>query len=258
MASKIITIGDLEFKFHWLVAACIVITISGLVRLGLWQLDRTQEKFELQSNFQNMQELDATTMEYVPVSTLEFDSLQLQNRQVLLEGNYLNEQTIYQIYQPYQDQIGYEIVSPFKLASMDMVVMVSRGWSGASNDKELSERIPLIEGQINLLGQIFVPTEAMNSKTNNLSEIKWPLTIRFLNFEELGPQFSSPLFPYVIRLNEDQAGVLIRHWPEALVDVGRNFNYALQWFAMAIAVVIISLILSSNILKLIEKKLKPL
>ncbi len=70
---------------------------------------------------------------------------------------------------------------------------------------------------------------------------------------ELAPHFSSPLFPYAVRLAEGQPGVLVRHWPVVLVDSGRNFSYALQWFAMAIAVIAVSLILSSNVLQLSKR-----
>jgi cytochrome oxidase assembly protein ShyY1 len=86
----------------------------------------------------------------------------------------------------------------------------------------------------------------------------WPLVIRYLNMDELAPEFQAPLFPYVVRLAENQPGVLIRHWPVVLVDSGRNFTYALQWFAMAIAVIAVSLVLSSNWLKLVQQNDKNL
>jgi surfeit locus 1 family protein len=76
--------------------------------------------------------------------------------------------------------------------------------------------------------------------------------------DELAPHFQFTLFPYVVRLAEKQPGVLIRHWPVVLVDSGRNFSYALQWFAMAIAVIAVSLILSSNLLLLAQRNNKGL
>ena len=70
--------------------------------------------------------------------------------------------------------------------------------------------------------------------------------------------FDSPLFPYVIRLGVDQPGVLVRHWPAVTSNTSQNFSYALQWFSMAIALLMVSLILSSNILALVKQKIKPL
>jgi cytochrome oxidase assembly protein ShyY1 len=250
MTSKTIVIGKIQFRFNWLVAICIFLTVAGLTRLGLWQLDRAAEKTQLQNNFAHMQQIAPTSIENIAIAGLETDAIRLQNRQVALTGEYLNERSLYVIYQPHAEQIGYEIVTPFKPVSDDLLVLVSRGWTAAVPYAALTEKLPDIIGERRLTGQIYVPGPSMATKLNNIKEIKWPLLIRYLNIAELGPLFDLPVFPYVIRLNEGQPGVLVRHWPAVMVDTGRNISYALQWFAMAIAVIIVSLILSSNILNL--------
>ena len=88
----------------------------------------------------------------------------------------------------------------------------------------------------------------MIDKTNDINEVSWPLLIRYLNTIELKPHFEASIFPYVVRLSENQNGVLVRHWPTVIVDTSRNYSYALQWFALAIAVVAVALILSSNLI----------
>jgi cytochrome oxidase assembly protein ShyY1 len=258
MASSLLKFGKLEFRFNGVIAVCVLLFAGGLVRLGLWQLDRAGEKIELQRAFQQSGEQKATPLAEVPVAGLEFDLIQHQNRRVALSGHYLNDKSIFLIYQTYQTQIGYEIVTPFQLDAGDMTVMVSRGWSGISDYKELVAALPDIEGSLLLEGQIYVPTAKQVSQTNNVTEVTWPLVIRYLNMGELAPHFQFPLFPYVVRLAENQPGVLIRHWPVVLVDSGRNFSYALQWFAMAIAVIAVSLILSSNLLLLAQRNNKAL
>ena len=64
---------------------------------------------------------------------------------------------------------------------------------------------------------------------------RWPLELRYLNMLEISHLFDETYFPYEVRLDEDQAGVFIRHWPTVMVDTSRNFSYSLQWFAMSIA-----------------------
>ena len=97
-----------------------------------------------------------------------------------------------------------------------------------------------------------MPTASFAARDNGNPEIKWPLVLRYLNMAELAPLFDAPLFPYVIQLNEGQSGVLVRHWPAVGIISGRNYSYALQWFAMAIAVARVSLILSSNLLRVLQ------
>lgn len=258
MLSKTIALGKLQFRFNWIITSCVVLAVSGLVRLGIWQLERAEEKINLQNDFKNMQQMAPSAIENVPLAGREFDAIQLQNRQVSLQGEYLNEKSLFLIYQTYEEQIGYEIVTPFKLAARDEVVLVSRGWTGAASYEKLREHLPHVEGEQNLRGQIYVPRAAEAAKKNDIGEVKWPLLIRYINSEELQRLFSDTLFPYVVRLNKGQSGVLVRHWSEVALDTGRNFSYALQWFSMAIALAMVGLIVSSNILTLFRKKVRPL
>jgi cytochrome oxidase assembly protein ShyY1 len=252
------TVGSVVFRIHWLILLCVLLAMSGLVRLGVWQMGRAQEKIAEQESFVDSGQLQATPLAEVPTAGIEFDSLQHQNRRVVMRGEYLNAQSIFLIYQTYQGQIGWEIVTPFRVQDQQLIALVSRGWNGTGSYEALAAALPVVEGEVEVQGQIFVPTASMAAKTNGDLDIKWPLVMRYLNTTELAPLFDAPLFPYVIRLAEDQPGVLVRHWPAVMVDAGRNFSYALQWFAMAIAVGIVSLILSSNALQLWQRKRKPL
>ncbi len=258
MASKNLKFGELEVRINWVIAICVLLTMSGLIRLGIWQLSRAQEKIQLQESFLEFSEEQATPIENLPIAGREFDAMQHQNRQVELTGRFLNENSIFLIYQTYEEQLGFEVVTPFELSALDLIVMVSRGWSGITSEDELARVLPKINGELVLQGQIYVPTEKEAARTNELVNESWPLTTRYLNINELSRYFDSSIFPYVIRLGLDQPGVLVRHWPAVTANTSQNFSYALQWFSMAIAVFIVSLILSSNILTLMKRRIKPL
>ncbi len=258
MSNKTLIFGQVEIRINWIIAICIFLTISGLIRLGIWQLNRAQEKILILESFQELSEEQATPIENIPVAGREFDAMQHQNRQVELTGQYLNDNSIFLIYQTYEGQLGFEIVTPFKLSTLDLVVMVNRGWSGITSEDELARALPKIYDGLNLQGQIYIPTEKESARTNDIENINWPLTTRYLNIDEISNYFDSPLFPYVIRLGDAQPGVLIRHWPAVTANTSQNFSYALQWFSMAIALLIVSLILSSNILALIKSRRKHL
>lgn len=245
-----LTLGRLEIRINWAILTGVVLACAGLCRLGLWQLDRAQEKVAAQAAYMAAGELPPTPITEVPVAGLEFDALQHQNRRVVLNGQYLNDRSIFLIYQPFEDRIGYEVVTPLRVEGLDLVALVSRGWSGINTVEALAAALPRPAGSLTLEGQIYVPTREQAMQGNTVSSGDWPLVVRYLNTTELAPLFDAPLFPYVVRLAEGQSGVLIRHWPVVLVDSGRNFSYALQWFAMALALAAASLVLSSNLRKL--------
>lgn len=259
----LIRAGHLEIRCNWIVALCLLLTIAGLVRLGFWQLARAQEKIAEQAEFQQSGTLQATPITEIPIAGPELDALQHQNRRVTLTGAYLNRNPILLIYQTWEEQPGFEIVTPVRVVGDDRLVLVSRGWSGINAVEELAATLPQIDGTVALEGQLYIPTPAEAARSNSMNAsanvtTEWPLVLRYLNIDEIAPHFREPLFPYVVRLAPSQPGVLIRHWPLVQVDANRNFSYALQWFAMAIAVVIVALILSSNLLKLLRDWLKPL
>ncbi|MEY4641675.1 MAG: hypothetical protein RLZZ227_1669 [Pseudomonadota bacterium] len=247
--------GPIVIHIHWLILLCLLLAIGGLLRLGVWQLGRAQEKIAQQESFQASGQAQATPLGEVPTAGIAFDTLQHQNRRVVLNGTYLNDKSIFLIYQTFESQIGWEIVTPVRLEQQNLIALVSRGWNGTGSYAALAAALPQVEGSVRLEGQIHVPTESLAAQTNAKLDLdQWPLAMRYLNTTELAPLFDAPLFPYVIRLAEEQPGVLIRHWPLVQVDSGRNFSYALQWFSMAIAVAIVSLVLSSNALQLWQQK----
>jgi surfeit locus 1 family protein len=260
MKTRTFSFGELEIRFNWIIAIFVLLAFAGLVRLGIWQLGRAQEKIDLQNTYTEMGEDYAVPIEDVGMSGLENDAKTIQNLHVSLTGEFQNDRSIFLIYQSYEDALGYEIITPFKLSSSEKIAFVSRGWTLASTYEQVSAKVNPVEGEMTIEGQIFVPTEKQAARTNDidLSNHRWPLELRFLNTLEIDPLFDESLFPYEVRLDEGQPGLFVRHWPTVIVDTGRNFSYALQWFSMAFALLIVTFVLSSNVLKLINSNKKPL
>ena len=57
-------------------------------------------------------------------------------------------------------------------------------------------------------------------------------------------------FPYLVRLDENTPGVLTRPWPIPKLKASKSQSYAVQWFAMALAVVLVTIYLATNIREL--------
>lgn len=250
--------GPLVLRIHWAKALAVLLVIAGLTRLGIWQLDRAQQKIDQQLAFLAAGERAPVPLDEVPVAGLQFDALQNQNKRVVLTGHYLNDRNIYLVYQAYEDQIGWEIITPFEVDGDGQLALVSRGWSGIGEVEALTSALPAINGTVTVEGQLYVPTAEQAGQPGEALTATWPRVQRHLNTAELEALFDKPLFPYVVRLAEKQPGVLVRHWPLVLVDSGRNFSYALQWFAMAIAVTLASVFLASNAGQLWKARRAPL
>ncbi|MGQ9424471.1 SURF1 family protein [Gilvimarinus sp. F26214L] len=254
MMTRIIAFGPLTLRFNWIVATLVLAAVAGLVRLGLWQLDRAGEELAQHESFLEMQEGAPEPIEALAARVASSELRTLQNRQVSLQGRYLNGQSIFLIYQVHEEQLGFEVVTPFELKSGTGTVLVSRGWIAAEGYEQLRGSLPRIWGEQELHAQIHIPAGTTRHSSNEQVEPRWPLLTRHLQLSELQPLFFNRLLPFVVRLNEGQPGVLVRHWAPVRVDAGRNFSYALQWFAMAVALAVVSLLLSSNGMTLLAQR----
>lgn len=253
MTKRVLHLGRLQLRWYWPVALAVLVTASGMVRLGLWQLDRAAEKIAQQSAYTEAGSSDATAITELPLAGLPYDQQQHQNRRVLLDGMYLNQQQIFLIYQTFEEQLGFEVLTAFRQQADDRIVLVSRGWSPSTDAAWLVANLEPLPGERRVEGQLYIPTEREAVRSNPSQNREWPLIRRYVNLAELSPLFEAPLFPYVVRLTPGEPGLLVRHWPEVVVATEQHFSYALQWFAMAIAVLLTALLLASNLRSLLRR-----
>jgi surfeit locus 1 family protein len=80
-----------------------------------------------------------------------------------------------------------------------------------------------------------------------ISSEGWPLVVLELDYEQLGARLGVPLVPMLLYLSEEAADGFERDWrvsPGFGPDTHRG--YALQWFSLAAAAVILYLVLNSR------------
>jgi len=246
------SIGPLQLRINWLILGAVVFTVLGFVRLGFWQLDRAREKLAAQEAFERQQLEQALPIENLDTAALEEQPEALRNRHVALRGEYFNERTILVLAQFFDDQIGYEVVTPFRLESDARLVLVSRGWTSGILPPDTPPNLRPVDGPVEVTAQIRVPDRDVRVIPSRIDASVWPLRVRQIEIDVLESILGEPLFPYLVRLTEDQPGMLVRHWPETNVDIDTHLSYALQWFTFAALVVIASLVASSNLLPLMR------
>lgn len=251
-STKIIRLGQLQIKFHWVVALFVVLLISGLVRLGIWQLHRAAEKNAGKNQTAALQAQTPRPIEGLFDGTINSQQQDLSTVNLSLLGTYLDNKAIWVANQTYEEQIGYEVLVPFRLQSNNKLILVSRGWVTARGFDRPLDYVPPVKGTVEVTGLLQtkpITTEQKNKIDKNHS----PMRIAHVDMQEISTLLGESVFPYVVRLNEGEPGILIRHWKTVSVNVDQNYSYALQWFAMAIAVFIVSVYLSSNLPALLRQ-----
>ncbi|MEX0965524.1 MAG: SURF1 family protein [Pseudohongiellaceae bacterium] len=246
------SIGIFHIRINWLFAVCVFVTAAAFARLGLWQLERAAEKVQAQQAMQIESSLNATPVEDLPAGHLHRANPEIQNQHVLLRGEFVNDRTILLLAEFFQGMIGYGVVTPFRLESNGQLVLVSRGWTTGILPPDTPPELRPVSGPVEVTAQIYVPPDNARVLSSQIDPSVWPLRMRTLEFDVITEILGEPLFPFEVRLTDDQPGVLVRHWPAVNADVNQNLSYAVQWFSFSLLVLFVSLLASSNLWALLK------
>ena len=204
----------------------------------------------LQAAMQQEQQKEAINIEDIIITR---DGT-IPNLHVTLAGEYINDKSFLLVPQSYNGQLGFGVITPFRLQNSNRIVLVDRGWITVASGAKLN--FGLVVGARQLTAQIHLQSSSPGADERPDAS-SWPVQIRRLDVDVISEILGEDIFPYPVRLNEDQPGVLIRHWTAVTANSNANISYAIQWFVFASAIVIVSLFTSSNILSVLRKKEAP-
>ena len=241
-----------HIRVNWLLAVCVLMTCAALMRLSLWQLDRAAEKVSAQQALEIHSRNNAEPLEGIPAGHLHPSNTELINRHGSLEGGFVNPHTILVIGECFDGKLGYGVVTPFRLDSNSQLVLVHRGWTTGVLPVNTPPDLRPYEGSVEVTAQIYVPPEEARIDPSQIDPNEWPLRIRRLDFDAIADVLGEPVFPFEVRLTAQQPGGLVRHWPAVNYDVNQNLSYAVQWLALALLVLLVSVLASSNLWSLIK------
>lgn len=246
------TIVSFHIRVNWLVVACVLMTVAAFILLGIWQLDRAAEKVAAQQALEMESRDNAAPIEDIPAGHLHLANPELQNRHVALRGEFVNDRTILLLAEFFDGQIGYGVVTPFRLRSNNQLILVSRGWTTGILPPDTAPDLRPFSGAVEISAQIHVPAANARIIPSQIDATVWPLRMRSLEIDVISEILDEPLFPFEVRLTANQPGALVRHWPAVYANINKNLSYAIQWFSLAIIIIFSSLLASSNLWQLIR------
>jgi cytochrome oxidase assembly protein ShyY1 len=156
---------------------------------------------------------------------------------VLLKGHFDNEQSFLLDNQQYRGRFGYEIITPFFDLNSSQTVLISRGWIQGSLDRRELPALDKVIGLQNVEAEIYVPLGKPFLLAEQVMSATWPKVIQAAEVDKMAASLGQEIFPYVLRLKENNPGAYERHWQVVNVPVHKHTGYAVQWFVMAIVLV---------------------
>lgn len=206
------------------------------VALGNWQLRRADERRALAAAQRAALAAPAKPLPATPVDTLAYAM-----RRIQLRGIFLPAYTIYLDNRIRHGRVGYEIVTPLRLAGSTLHVAVLRGWVAGTGDRsELpGVRTPPGEQVIDGLALADIPQRFEPSGAVPEGRV-W----QNFNIARYRASTGLALQPLILEQRSDDGDGLARDWPPHGAGAEKNENYALQWYSLAALSIILWVVLS--------------
>ncbi len=218
-------------KIRWMPALLILIVVAVTLRLGFWQRDRAHQKESLQARITQFENAPAQPIGGAPIALKD-----IEFHRVRALGSFVPDKVVYLDNRPYNDQPGFYVVMPFKLADGGYV-LINRGWLPRNiNDRTVIEPYDTPSGQIQIEGIARADATRAFELGQGGSD-PHQLIRQNLDVGAYAAETGLPLQPFVIQQLSDDGDKLVRDWPAPITDVERNYGYMFQWWGMAVAAV---------------------
>ncbi len=229
-------------RLNWLLVILLVAGEYVFVNLGLWQLSRADEKSQLLEQANNQQKYQAVSLLNNKNELIEVTDYQ----PIMFDGAHYAETQVYLANEPFKGQDGYHILVPIELKNKKLL-WVNRGWVKALPDRRFLPRVEIIPPHWVARGQVYFskgePVLFEHALTQH-DDHQWVL--QGLDYELLSSVVKDrkkDVLPYIIRLSPDSGSGFVREWKVVAMPPEKHIAYAIQWFGLAITLIIIALFL---------------
>lgn len=236
-------LGSIEFRPSLWPSLTTVLLMTLLLSLGFWQLDRAEQKRNLLDAYGDRPAGAAVKLsaDFVPHADWRY-------RRAEVEGDYLAAQQFLLDNRVYQGRVGYQVLTPLRLADGVHAVLVNRGWVPQGSSRADLPKLPInqsgrvrVEGLIDLpAADVFVLGEGEDRDPG------WPKVLQRVRLDLHAQQLGVKLLPMVLLLNADEPDGFVRDWKPVVFGPERHTGYAVQWFSLGAALLIIYIVVNAE------------
>ncbi|WP_215403754.1 SURF1 family protein [Vibrio gigantis] len=253
---------DDEQKFRskgfWIAVILTVVSVSALIKLGLWQLDRGNEKLRYEQQLteraqllpqrlgvviSELRDMSLSGQESLPPQTLNGLKVDVElvdtSGLILLLDNQINQGTVgYVIYMLGEVQFEDEN----KLLVTEKQLLIDLGFVAASNDRRELPQIGNVMLPTKMSGRLY--TRSVNPLSHELGlENTTPNRIQNLNIAALSQYTGQEVLPFVFQPQSLDSWPYELLWRPTAMKSEKHFGYSFQWFVMAAVLLFLMLLI---------------
>ncbi|WP_102545100.1 SURF1 family protein [Vibrio splendidus] len=260
---------DDEHKFRskgfWIAAVLTVVSVSILIKLGMWQLDRGNEKLRYEHQLterarQSSRSLDMVISEWQDSRLPAQESLNPQalnglkvdveivNKSglILLLDNQINQGKVgYVIYMLGEVRFegGKQSIADEKQLLIDL------GFVAASRDRRELPQLGSMTVPTKMSGRVY--TRSVNPLSHELAlENTIPKRIQNLNITALSEHTGQEVLPFIFQPQSLDSWPYEMLWRPTAMKSEKHFGYSFQWFVMATVLLFLMMLVGYRYLKI--------
>lgn len=215
------------FQPGWLPSLLVIVLLPALCGLGVWQLQRAEEKRAMLASFEARRQAEPVLLQQLERST------DPAYRRVRLHGHFDSEHSLLLDNRIRDGRAGVELLQPFYDQPSGLWVLLNRGWLPWPDRRE-PPRFTTPEGALHLTAWIYVASGAGLQLRSPTAEQGWPALISVVDSQALWQRLGRGGVPFEARLEDGPASYRV-DWAIVAMSPDKHLGYAVQWFALAAA-----------------------
>lgn len=242
----IINIGLYSFRFRWIAVVVTLLVFIILARLGYWQISRAEYKEERLAQIEQYQELNVLDLANVLTLSEQHDPTGIT---VKVDGIFANPASWLLDNKVVKGKTGYDVLLALQVTGEQTseqkveqkAVLVNMGWVGANYAyRDQLPQFTIPSGEIAITG--FVKAKDLTAfalSNESINEQPWPQRIQQIELEKFEQQSGLTFHPFVVYAQQPNDYGFTHHYQPVVMPPQKHRAYAMQWFLLALAVLVI-------------------
>lgn len=227
------------FSRKWILLTLLVLVAIGvMLRLGIWQLDRLEQRRVFNRQVSEMRSSEALHLSQWTGA----DLLSQEYRKAIAVGEYDYDHELILGNQAYRDQLGVHLLTPMKITATGEYILVDRGWIPFSDYQNNTLEKYQVNENIVAEGLLYGGTDRIGVRdclADNISQTQRPL-LWCVDLSVI-----STLLPFPIEsayLLREPVGIdeppPVGTTVQFEISEGPHLGYAVQWFSFALLLLV--------------------
>lgn len=205
----------------------VLVLLPMLVFLGFWQMERGEQKRQLLGSYAERRA--ASPMASEQLQAVEDPAF----RRVRLQGQFDPEHSVMLDNRIRDGQVGVELLQPFLDHASGLWLLLNRGWLPWP-DRRVAPVFTTPPQPVSLDAWVYVAPGETFQLHADPAGASWPRLVTTVNPAQLWRELGVNGFAYELR---EEAGPTAYRadWPVVAMGPEKHLAYAVQWFALAVA-----------------------